>query len=392
MFALHMSSFIKSLISWLRLVSSLTQIRHILIVFILSWCLPLMSSPGALSNQGGHLTDIFVSLVDQAHARTKRKVSKGKLDLGALRNQGKSLYKQKDYRGAELLFIKLVQHNSTNAKDYTFLARSAMRAQNFVVASVAYLIYFDLTQRPKAKLRNEYKEASKHINKGMDKRKLKAHHGRLEEVLHLIKDGQLSGDRGALAAINDLHRDKVFHPLMNRAHQRFKSQILKRHEQLVNQLLYGGTPHLKDHQNLIRRWGSRSWGDYEASQRALNTLKVLSQLKSRPEMVLKGLRDLEQAGVELPKSLLRQLQLSALIALNRADEVYMMADGLIQQVPSEPNEARAHKRLKLLHLLRGIYGQKLPREARVDKLVEMMSIPSHRARSALKIEGSSLMP
>jgi hypothetical protein len=328
----------------------------------------------------------------QIHAKPARPVSKTKLDLNALRNQGKALYKKRDYRGAELFFIKLVQHNSTNAKDYTFLARSAMRAQDFPVASVAYLIYFELTRKPKAKLRDEYKEVSKNLDKGMDKRKLKAYHNRLEEVLHLIKDHQMSGKKGALAAIDDLHRARIFHPLMNRAHQRFKSQLFEDHERLVSQLLNGDQGSVATHQKLLKQWGSRSWGDHDQAQRALNTLKALAQIKSRPEVVLTGISELERQGVKLPKDRLRQLQLNALITLNRAEEVYMMADGLIQDASVDQDSPETQKRLQLLHLLRGIYGQKLTPEARADTLVEMMSIPSPRARRALKLEESIQTP
>ena len=325
----------------------------------------------------------------EAHAKVPYARTRAKLDLNALRNQGKSLYKNRDYRGAELLFIKLVQHKSTNAKDYTFLARSAMRAQDFPVAAVAYLIYFELTRRPKAKLRAEYKEVSRNLDRGMAKRKLKAYHNRLEEALHLIKADDLSGEKGALATIDALHRAKIFHPLMNRAHLRFKTQLLKNHDQLIQQLLNGERVDVKRHQKLLRLWGARSWGDHEHAQKSLNTLKILTQLKSRPEVVLTEIADLERQGIKLPQGRLRQLQLGALMDLNRAEEAYLMADGLAQGIPNDSKDIQSQKRLQFLHLVRGFYGHKLKPEAQVDAFVEMLSIPSPRARQALKIRPST---
>lgn len=323
-----------------------------------------------------------------AWARKKTTSTAPAFDSKEVRNEGKKLYKQRSFKRAKRLFVQLVQHNATSAQDYTYLARSAMRAGDYLVASVAYLIYFELARKPKPKLRAEYREAKNHISEGMDKRKLSAHKQRLEEVLKLIKEDELHGSKGAFSAILDLHRDQIFHPLLRRAHQRFRRQLFRENERLASQLSKrkAEARELKTHKRTLKRWGERSWGDREAADRALESLQLLSQLESQPESVLdqKQAAELERRG--LSKSELRKLQLKALLKLDRRREIYLMADGMTQGVGPDTTDIEALRRLQYLHLLRGVYGEP---QMRAKALQDALSIPSLRARRALKLGRST---
>ena len=62
-----------------------------------------------------------------------------------MRAKGKSLFEQAKFTAAQKTFTKLVQSSSLNPKDYLYLARCANRAKDFMNSSVAYQIYFELT-------------------------------------------------------------------------------------------------------------------------------------------------------------------------------------------------------------------------------------------------------
>ena len=143
------------------------------------------------------------------------------------------------------------------------LARSANRAEDYVVASVAYKIYFELAKsKGKSQARGEYQEVKKYVSNGMDRRKRKAHKSRCNEVLKLIKSGELFEKSGAYAAIKDLHQEGIFDPSLNRIHKQFRRALLRNQSARLTKVLTGEVDkrELSLFVKTLSAWGKQSWG------------------------------------------------------------------------------------------------------------------------------------
>ena len=335
-------------------------------------------------NSLGH---VFTST--QAQAKKVQKKRSRTLKFDTWRDQGKRQYQKGNYRAAKNTFVRLVQHNSRTYEDYLLLARSANRAEDYIVASVAYKIYFELAKsKGKSQARGEYQEVRKYVSNGMDKRKRKAHKSRCNEVIKLIKSGELFENSGAYAAIKDLHQEGIFDPSLNRIHQLFKRALLKKQSKRLAQILTGEI----DKQALslfvktLSAWGKQSWGDQELAKQESIALDTFVNLRQSPERGLKQLGELVQDNYELSPSLLRIAQMLTLMGAERHQEVYLMADGLLRSLEAKTNlderSAQEQRNIRVLQMIKISYGRLLNKvDAREELSRALMTTPANiRAR------------
>jgi hypothetical protein len=308
------------------------------------------------------------------------------------RLKGKTQYKNQDFRGAQKTFIKLVQHNSNSSTDYLLLARSANRAEDYLVASVAYQIYFELAKRKAdRRAKDEREEVQKHVEGGVDKRKRKAHKARLEEVLKLIKKDELFGDQGALLALFDIHREGIFDPLLARAHKQFSKTLLRNKELRLRRALTGeaNAKELEQFAKALDRWGHSSWGNAKLAQREILALNTFATLKATPKQSLEQIGVMTKERYNVPKPLLRSAQFIALMHLDRNREVFLMADGLIRSLEGRSfGEEEANKinpQIKLYNSIKGIYGRVLGKKEADEALIKALFISSPSLSSRLKV-------
>ena len=313
------------------------------------------------------------------------------IPLKEWRQKGKTQYKNQDFRGAQKTFIKLVQHNSNASADYLLLARSANRAENYLVASVAYRIYFELAKKKAdRRAKDERQEVQKHVEGGVDKRKRKAHKARLEEVLKLIKKDELFGDQGALLALFDIHREGIFDPLLTRAHKQFSKALLRNKELRLRRALTGeaNTKELEQFAKALDRWGHSSWGNTKLAQREILALNTFATLKATPKQSLEQLGIMVKERYNVPKQLLRSAQFLALIHLDRKREVYLMADGLIRSLEGrsfgEEKANAVNPQVKIYNSIKGVYGRVLGEKEADEALIKALFIPSSSLSSRLK--------
>lgn len=308
------------------------------------------------------------------------------------REEGKTLYKDRDYQGAVRIFIKLVQHQATSYADYLLLARSANRAEDYLVSSVAYQIYLaSKTGKNDRQAKTEHQEVKRQLKGGVDVRKRNAHKARVEEVLHLIKRGELLGDKGAIVALNDLHKDQIFDPLLQRAHQRLEANLFKGTELRLHTALKGTEEErasLDLYLKGIRQWGQSSWGDRSLAEKEALILDAFSMVHRDPEKTLKMIEEITRSGAQPSPHLLRSLQLLALSKLNRHEEVYLMVNGLLSSLEGrlygDQGTEQEQQRVKRLRAIKGTYGRALKKEDSTDDLVHALLSPSERAKELTK--------
>ncbi len=355
----------------------LTQYRPCKFITILFLCLGLqvINSSCPISASVAH-----------AKKRGKRSNTKqsSKLHLETWRDQGKQQYRAGNYRVAKNTFIRLVQHNSRAYSDYLLLARSANRAEDYIVASVAYQIYFELAKsKGKPQARSEYTEVKKYVSNGMDKRKRKAHKSRCNEVLKLIKSGELFEKSGAYAAIKDLHQEGIFDPSLNRIHTQFKKALLAKQSKRLLAALSGNSDQkeLSHFVKTLSAWGKQSWGDQERAKTESIALDTFVNLRKSPEQGMEQLTELVKSNYDLPPKLLRTSQMLALMNAKRHQEVYLMADGLLRSLEAQTTlDERSNKDQKDIQVLQAIkfsYGRLLNKEDNHEVLSQaLMSTPA----------------
>ena len=314
------------------------------------------------------------------------------IDIKSLRDDGLRLYDEKNYRLAQKRFIKLVQHHSNSAKDYLHLARTAYYAEDFLISSVAYQIYFELAKRkPASGTRDEYAEVKRQVQGGVDVRKRKAHRKRLDKILSLIKAKELEGDRGALAELIAAHQASFFDPLFDRAHRRMKKVISGQRDKILRGILSGQVSEAerKARSELVSKWGQQSWGDPKAAEVETLAIRVFSQLLERPKAALSGLEELAQLKTTLPRDMLRDAQLIVFMNLDREEDVYLLSDGMIRSLEtkrevSELNTADK-RRLDVLVNIRALYALKIKKDDAQTSVISGLTSGSDRFLRALKI-------
>lgn len=328
--------------------------------------------------------------------KKKQSSEKPRRDFESWRAEGKRHYKDRDYTSAQRTFIKLVQHNSTHYSDYLLLARSANRAEDYLISSVAYQIYFESkTGRLDRQAKAEHEEVRRHLSGGVDKRKRKAHKARVNEVLLLIKKGEIFGKRGALIALSDIHRERIFDPLLQRAHKKIAQRLLGDREKRLKSALLGDSADkmsLDQYAKGMQRWGRSSWGDIEVANQEILALEAFSMVNRSPKEALKALEKLVKANYKVSPELLRSAQFLVISKLNRHEEVYLMTDGLIGSLEGrlygESGSQLELERLRVLRAIKGVYGRALKKEEANESLTQALLTTPSKIKALLKREAS----
>ena len=120
-------------------------------------------------------------------------------DLNKYREKGVKSYNDQNYAKAKDTFLKVVQHNSTYASDYLKLARSSYYAEDFELAHVAYLMFFELNpNQKKGGILEEFKGVKSKTDRERVLRKKRAYRDRIETVLKQNKNAGPGKERGTL--------------------------------------------------------------------------------------------------------------------------------------------------------------------------------------------------
>ena len=259
-------------------------------------------------------------------------------DLAKVRELGIKAYNNQDYQKAKAHFVKVVQHNSTYAPDYLKLARSSYYAEEFELAHVAYLMFFELDPNQKrGGILEEFKGVKSKTDRARVLRRKRAYRDRLESALKKIAKGELQGKEGAFSTLNQVYNDQIFEPRMRLAVKHFKESIVQKVDHFIHLWLS-----LKEQNSIsklvkFRQWlkevQKASWIDSEDLKKTRYTLHALSVLYTNPKRALTLLlkiKDWDQT--------LRLMQVMALGKANRIDEALDLLSALNeQQTPPLPH-------------------------------------------------------
>lgn len=339
----------------------------------------------------------WVGGVEYASAEKDGASAKYLLDLDKLRDEGMKYYEQNNYKLAQKSFIQLVQHQSTSSKDYLSLARAAYYAEDFLVSSVAYQIYFELDKKGRSSAaQREYSEVKRQLEGGVEIRKRKSHKNRLEDILKLIKEGAIGGERGALSELIAAHKAGIFDPLLDRAHKKLESVLHQSSTPILWRALQGrlSADELKERIKLLTQWSEQTWGGRGEVEPEVIALQIIQQLDRQPELALQGLEELNQLTTDIPVEWMKDVQLLALIALGKSEEIYLMTDGMIQNIDGRIQVDDAQKELlkrrEVLSVVRASYSMKRKSENVSHHMIDALSSPPRKLTEALK--GSQPQP
>lgn len=257
-------------------------------------------------------------------------------DLNQGREQGVKAYNQQKYKKAQSLFLKVVQHNSTYAPDYLKLARASYYAEDFELAHVAYLMFFELApNQRKGSILDEFQGIKHQTDRERVLRRKKAYRDRVEKVLKSINRGEIQGKEGAFQELNQVYQDRIFEPRIRLTVKKLKEALQKQVEHIIhtwfaleeqNQIasLVKFRQFLKEVQNV-------SWIESEDFSLSQKTIHVLSILYTHPQKALDLLLKIKDSNRNL-----RMMQVIALGKLKRIDEALDLVSALNEQTQTAP--------------------------------------------------------
>jgi thioredoxin-like negative regulator of GroEL len=259
------------------------------------------------------------------------------VELSELREEARVAYKKKQFKRAQQLMTRAVQAHPTSSNDYLMLARSAYANHDHARATVAYKLYFELSRNPEKRAQSEFASVKEKV-KG--KRAARYEEGCLERVKHvegLAKRGELKGKGGALAQLNRMKRERLFHPRLKRAYKAVREALNQRHEVLLGRW-WGGEPRVSraeliELSGLWATWGEGLGGSEEEAVRQRSLLLALIDLDERPEEAYKRLTEDPQALNGSSEA--RYALLVALFKTARHKEALALTRALITQAPQD---------------------------------------------------------
>jgi hypothetical protein len=300
------------------------------------------------------------------------------INLEAVRTEGKSHYNAKRYQKAQDSFIRVLQHTSTKANDYLKLAYAAYYNQNYEISAIAYRFYFEFKKIKKPK-DPTYLEIIGKVKNQADLKRKRLYRVKVEDILHLIKDGKIFGENHAIEAIQELHKNKVIEPRIQRIYYQLKKALHSQFQKILNQWVSSeylvseqGLEKYLDGLQVMKRatWGTQA-DDQNVLMQRIEGVQALIKFKQDPNLLLKFTQKYNDQNITI-----KTLQIIALQALKRCEEAYLMSDAL-----SQDHNLASQERL---FIMKGILAIECNKIEGIDSLVQVLQHPPSSLEKAAK--------